>query len=176
MKTGLNLGCGGRISDEEGVINVDIREWPSWKDAKKLGAKFAIADLNDDWPWKDNSFDVINAKDIYEHLPDIIHTMAESYRVLKPGGIIHLWVPTTDSLAAFADPTHKSFWNLNTFYYFTYTKHSDWKEPIYSDLIKERFILEKAKVFIYRDLPNSRGVYVRLRKPEPGATMDEEEE
>lgn len=161
----LNLGCGNKFSIDEGAVNVDIREYSSWKTAREQGIQFQIADLNVDWPWKDNTVDHIYAKDIVEHLPDQIHTMMEAYRVLKPGGMFHIWVPTTDSLAAFADPTHKSFWNVNTFYYFTDNKCENWAEPIYSEQIPKRFKLLAAKAFMYRDLPLSRGVYAQLQKP-----------
>jgi len=170
----LNLGCGNRLAIGDDSVNVDIREYESWKAAKEQGCKFQLADLNDGWPWKDDSVETIHAKDIFEHLPDQIHTMMEAYRVLKPGGMLHLWVPTTDSLAAFADPTHKSFWNVNTFYYFTTNKADSWEKPIYSEAIPNRFTLVAAKPFIYRDLPMSRGIYVQLQKPNP-AEDDKEE-
>lgn len=165
----LNLGCGNRVAQGEDALNVDCREYGSWASAKTQGANFLITDLNVDWPWKDNSIESIHAKDIFEHLPDQIHTMMEAYRVLEPGGMLHVWVPTTDSLAAFADPTHKSFWNVNSFYYFTTNKAKDWAEPIYSEQIPNRFELIAAKPFIYRDLPMSRGIYVQLQKPKPAA-------
>ncbi len=165
----LNLGCGNRVAKGDETINVDIHEFESWKAAKEQGCNFQIADLNNDWPWQDDSIESIMAKDIFEHLPDQIHTMMEAYRVLQPGGMLHIWVPTTDSLAAFADPTHKSFWNINTFYYFTTEKNEGWSEPIYSEQIPNRFELVAVKPFIYRDLPMSRGVYVQLRKPNPAA-------
>lgn len=168
----LNLGCGHAAVKE--ALNVDIHEYEYWESYRKQGAEFLIADLNEDWPWKDNSIEMIHAKDIFEHLPDQIHTMSEAYRVLQPGGMLHIWVPTTDSLAAFADPTHKSFWNANTFYYFTTTKAKEWKVPIYSTIIIKRFTLIAAKPFIYRDLPQSRGIYVQLQKPDGKDVNDDD--
>ena len=170
----LNLGCGQSIVKD--AINVDIYEYEFWQLSKKQGIEFLVADLNENWPWRDNSVEAIRAKDIFEHLPDQIHTMGEAYRVLQPGGMLHIWVPTTDSLAAFADPTHKSFWNVNTFYYFTDNKAKEWKVPIYAEKITQRFKLLAAKPFIYRDLPQSRGIYVQLQKPDLSAIMDEEGE
>jgi hypothetical protein len=63
---------------------------------------------------------------VYAHLPNRenrhplaqIHVMNEAYRVLQPGGIFDIEVPTTDGRGAFQDPTHRSYWNLNSFLYF----------------------------------------------------------
>jgi GT2 family glycosyltransferase len=101
----LNLGCSDRMSD--GFLNVDICEPCDVK-----------TDLREAWPWKDSSVEEIRAWDIIEHLPSAIHTMNEAFRVLKPGGRFDIIVPTTDGRGAFQDPTHVSFWNRNSFFYF----------------------------------------------------------
>lgn len=104
--TRLNLGC----SDAHfpGYVNVDICE-PADQ----------LVDLSKTWPWEDGSVDEIEAYDIIEHLPNKIFTMNELWRVLKPGGIVHIKVPTTDGVGAFSDPTHVSFWNRSSFWYYT---------------------------------------------------------
>lgn len=76
-------------------------------------------DLNDSWPFDDGSAGVIRAADCFEHLRDPLHTMKELYRVLAPGGYALLQVPSTDGRGAFQDPTHVSFWNENSFLYYT---------------------------------------------------------
>ncbi|MFM6367255.1 MAG: class I SAM-dependent methyltransferase, partial [Dolichospermum sp.] len=38
--------------------------------------------------------------------------------ILKPGGIVDISVPSTDGRGAFQDPTHVSFWNINSFLYY----------------------------------------------------------
>ena len=101
----LNLGCSDQILD--GFLNVDVSE-PCDQ----------IADLRGAWPWPDSSIAAIRAHDIIEHLPDKIHTMNEAWRVLKPGGRMEIVVPTTDGRAAFQDPTHVSFWNRHSFWYY----------------------------------------------------------
>jgi SAM-dependent methyltransferase len=102
----LNLGCSDRHFAE--FINVDCVE-PADQ----------IADLCKSWPWADSSADEIRAWDIIEHLPDKIHTMNEAWRVLKPGGVFDIEVPTTDGPGAWQDPTHNSWWNRNSFFYYT---------------------------------------------------------
>jgi SAM-dependent methyltransferase len=104
----LNLGC--HRNAMSGWINVDIEPY----DGVDL-----CTDLNAPWPWPDNSIDYIRAYDIVEHLTAPIHTMNEAWRVLKPFGAMEILVPSTDGRGAFQDPTHVSFWNANTFAYFT---------------------------------------------------------
>ncbi len=81
------------------------------------------ADLNGPWPLADNSVGVIRASDAIEHLRDPIHTMNEAYRVLADGGFFLISVPSTDGRGAFQDPTHVSFWNQNSFWYYTKASH-----------------------------------------------------
>ena len=45
--------------------------------------------------------------------------MKEIYRCLAPYGWALIEVPSTDGRGAFQDPTHVSFWNSNSFWYYT---------------------------------------------------------
>lgn len=101
----LNLGCSS--AHHEGYTNVDL-----------VPPADEIVDLSLRWPWKDNSVVAILGIDIVEHLPDKMHTMNEMWRVLMPGAIAELEVPTTNGECAFADPTHVSFWNRRSFFYY----------------------------------------------------------
>lgn len=76
-------------------------------------------DLNGTWPFADSSVGVVRAFDVFEHLREPLHTMRELYRVLAPGGWAFVQVPSTDGRGAFQDPTHVSFWNENSFRYYT---------------------------------------------------------
>jgi SAM-dependent methyltransferase len=49
----------------------------------------------------------------------VVGLMNELYRVLAPGGWIISRTPSTDGRGAFQDPTHVSFWNPNSFWYYT---------------------------------------------------------
>ncbi|MCP4677907.1 MAG: methyltransferase domain-containing protein [Deltaproteobacteria bacterium] len=108
----VNLGCNQIILP--GWINVDIHSFEGVD---------LVANLEQSWPWKDDSIHYIRAFDIVEHLADPIHTMNEAWRVLDNGGILEIWVPSTDGRGAFQDPTHKSFWNCNSFLYYSKTHH-----------------------------------------------------
>ena len=76
-------------------------------------------DLNESWPIPDDSVGVLRAYDALEHLRDPIHSMSEAYRVLAPGGFFMISVPSTDGRGAWADPTHVSYWNSQSFRYYT---------------------------------------------------------
>lgn len=112
----------GTWADGEGLLKLDLggrlNAWHGYTTVDLFDADI-VADLNNTWPFKDNSVGVIRASHIFEHLKDPIHTMNEVYRVLAPGGWLLLDVPSTDGRGAFQDPTHVSFWNENSMWYYT---------------------------------------------------------
>jgi glycosyltransferase involved in cell wall biosynthesis len=76
-------------------------------------------DLNERWPFEDGSVGVFRAHDALEHIKNPIHVMKEAYRCLAPNGWFLTLTPSTDGRGAFQDPTHISFWNSNSFWYYT---------------------------------------------------------
>jgi SAM-dependent methyltransferase len=82
-----------------------------------------ICDLNEPWPFADNSVSAFRAYDIIEHIADKQHFMRELHRCLVPGGWALIQVPSTDGRGAFCDPTHVSFWNELSFWYYTRPSH-----------------------------------------------------
>ena len=104
----VDLGCGARKAP--GYIGVDIFPAPGVD---------IVADLSTAFPFEDNSVDELRAYDFIEHVPDRLRTMNEIWRVCKNGALVDLFVPSTDGRGAFQDPTHVSFWNVNSFKYFT---------------------------------------------------------
>jgi SAM-dependent methyltransferase len=103
----VDLGCGPRKAD--GFIGVDVSLVPGVD---------IVADLNRRFPFADSSVDCVRAHDTVEHLHDRIHTMNEIWRICKPGAVVDIRVPSTDGRGAFQDPTHVSFWNVNSFQYY----------------------------------------------------------
>jgi len=115
----LNLGCGQIKFD--GYLNVDIGEFTN-PDQR--------VDLNvTPWPWKDNEFGHIVAKDILEHLGDsnehFIEILKEMYRVSDNGAIWEIQVPHWRCDIALDDPTHKRLLTLGTFMLFNQKKNFD---------------------------------------------------
>lgn len=78
-----------------------------------------IFDLNKyPYPFKDNVFDNILCFSILEHLHNLIKTMDEIYRILKPGGRVYILVPHFSDSASFTDITHTRFFSVRSFDYF----------------------------------------------------------
>ena len=109
----LELGSGKRpyeAKEGEEVIHLDKVKLPDVE---------VVWDLNKfPWPFKDNEFDVVIARHVLEHLDDLINVMGEIWRILKPRGILKVWVPYFSSVNAFSDLTHRHFFTLHTFDYF----------------------------------------------------------
>jgi SAM-dependent methyltransferase len=105
----LNIGCGrGHIPD---AVNIDVTD--------RTGPD-VVHDLNQrPWPFADDRFDVLHARDVIEHLDDTVAAMEEIHRVCRPGATVHLTVPHFSAAGAFTDPTHRRFFSLSTFDYFT---------------------------------------------------------
>ena len=104
----LNLGCGEKRLPEH--INIDLRPGP---------AVDVVADCLR-LPFADNSAEAVRAFDFLEHVANDrrIQIIEEIWRVLKDGGLFEHLTPSTDGRGAFQDPTHLSFWNLNSWFYF----------------------------------------------------------
>src|SRR5215475_5545706 len=101
----LNLGC-GKAADVS-FVNVDREAGPGVD---------VVWDLDRaPWPWDFNSVFTIRAFDIFEHVDDPLLFMSEVYRVLEPGGSIHLRVNYWKNENAYTDPTHKRFCTEHTF-------------------------------------------------------------
>ncbi len=81
-------------------------------------------------PFKDESFDSINAIHVLEHIPNIVKVMNEAWRVLKPDGQFNVRVPLFPTIGSISDPTHVRFFIVPTFDYFTVRgKLTGLKEP-----------------------------------------------
>jgi hypothetical protein len=113
---------GGAFSKPDGYLSIDLQQ----------GADY-VCDIREGLPLlADNSVGCIRAYDFLEHIPHCrdstcthqkahctVGLMNELYRVLVPGGWLLTNTPSTDGRGAFQDPTHCSFWNSNSFFYYT---------------------------------------------------------
>jgi ubiquinone/menaquinone biosynthesis C-methylase UbiE len=103
----LNLGAGNHIHDK--AINHDrLKHRPEID---------VVHDLNVlPWPWKDNSFAQVCASSVFEHLDiDLLTTLNEVWRILRPGGTLRVKVPHWQHDNAYADPTHRRPYSLRSF-------------------------------------------------------------
>jgi ubiquinone/menaquinone biosynthesis C-methylase UbiE len=67
----------------------------------------------------DASVDEIHSESFFEHIENLEALMREIVRVLKPGGRNYLFVPHFSNPMYYSDYTHRRFFGLYTFYYFS---------------------------------------------------------
>ena len=109
----LNLGCGTDIRagwvnlDKVGLPGVDIAH-----DLEKLPL-----------PFESESFDLVCAKDVLEHV-NYIDLLREVHRILRPSGVFEIQVPHFTSIDNYVDPTHVKRFSIRTFDFFVNNKHS----------------------------------------------------
>ena len=133
-----------RWSDLNGLRKIDLcggHSKPDGYESVDLEQGDIKADLNERWPFEDGSVGVFRAHDALEHLKDPIHVMKEAYRCLAPDGWFLTMTPSTDGRGAFQDPTHVSFFNSNSFWYYTRAEQAKYiNTPV-------RFQLNRIKNF-----------------------------
>jgi len=99
----LDVGCG--INKKPGAIGID-RNAASRADV--------LAELDSfPYPFRDSSFDALQAVHVIEHLSDVIRTMEEFHRLVRAGGEVFIVTPHYTDFSSFCDPTHR--WHLNSF-------------------------------------------------------------
>jgi len=99
----LDVGCG--IKKKPGAIGLD-RNPASRPDV--------LADLDRfPYPFRDSSFDALQAIHVIEHVSDVIRAMEEFHRIVRPGGEVLIVTPHYTDFSSFCDPTHR--WHLNSF-------------------------------------------------------------
>ena len=121
-KTVLDVGCGDkwiqRYCNADLWVGVDIRK----------GACDVLADA-EHLPFKDNSFDIVLAYSIIEHVKNPYLCMKEWLRVAKE--CVLLWTDYPLTWNAETDPTHLYCWSpkiLRQFLSLFNVKTSDWVE------------------------------------------------
>jgi predicted SAM-dependent methyltransferase len=102
----LNLGSGEFL--KEGFVNVDYYS-------------SAMPDISHDlnqipYPFEDNSFELVEADHVLEHLMNPFQVMGELRRICSPGAIIHIRVPHFSRGFTHAD--HKRGFDVTFPYYF----------------------------------------------------------
>ncbi len=105
----LELGCGQKPHpDRVGIDRIDLP-----------GVEI-VADLEEGLPFlPDNSVDRIYSQSLLEHIQNLDRLMGEIWRVLKPKGQKHLFVPHFSNPFFYSDYTHKRFFGLYSFEYFS---------------------------------------------------------
>lgn len=113
----LDLGCGENKYKSDNAKDVVIG-----LDIIKAANVDVVWDLEKrPLPFKENEFDLIIASHILEHLQHktFFTIMEELHRILKPDGILKIWVPNCCSPQAYNNPDHKRGFGLGSFGVFT---------------------------------------------------------
>ena len=137
----LHLGCGGKKT--EGAVGVDY-------DPRSQAD--IIHDLNSfPWPLESDSFDRVICEHVLEHLPDLVRTMAEVYRVCKDGAIVDIVSPHFSCVNSWDDPTHKHHFTLATFAYF-HEEHPLAYSDTHFETIESRLTFSRSLVTAFARL------------------------
>jgi len=118
-------------TEKQGLLKIDLASKNKAAVGYKSIEEFYEPDtyvLNGKLPLPDNSVGILNASHILQKIQDKSLIMSEIHRVLAHGGWAFIEVPSTDGRGAFQDPTHVSFWNENSFLYYTEKKYGDFIE------------------------------------------------
>jgi len=65
--------------------------------ARARGIEMHLGSLNDA-PWPEGHFDAVALRDVLEHLPEARAELARIHRLLRPGGLLYIWVPNIGAL------------------------------------------------------------------------------
>ncbi|MGK7391179.1 MAG: class I SAM-dependent methyltransferase [Candidatus Cyclobacteriaceae bacterium M2_1C_046] len=108
----IELGCG--TTKMENAIGIDALDLP--------GVDF-VTNLENGLPFlPDNSVDEIHSSHFLEHIENFEVLLREIHRVLKPNGKKFIAVPHFSNPYYYSDYTHKRFFGLYTFDYFSLEK------------------------------------------------------
>jgi len=122
----LNFGCGHQ--KKEGFVNIDCYD---------TGKQDLVLDLNNLWPWEENSVDEVHMIHFLEHLsPDPterISFMRQLYHVCKDKAKIKIIVPHPRHDNFLNDPTHVWAITEETFNLFDLEKNKFWRDNGYSN-------------------------------------------
>lgn len=120
----LDVGCGMGDFPEAikhycphlEVYGVDIsRKAISLAKKRARKVELRVADVQK-LPFKDKSFDAVTCFDLLEHVESPKRALAEIYRVLKPKGLFHTFIPTEHNLFSLEGPLIKLGWRAKEVY------------------------------------------------------------
>ena len=122
----LNLGCGSDY--RMGWLNTDVGNVE--KDLE--------VDMNREFPFEDNIFDLTYSSHVLEHLQDVEFSVNEMIRITKKDGKIVLLLPHYSSFTVYTDLSHKR----SGFSYFTFGE--DWVNHNINSKVK---VLKRKLIF-----------------------------
>jgi ubiquinone/menaquinone biosynthesis C-methylase UbiE len=142
----LELGCGNRKINRQ-AIGVDILDYP---DVDIVGDVYEALAL-----FPNQSVDAVYSYHFVEHVPDVARLISELSRIVKVNGHVEFVAPHFSNPYFYSDPTHRSFYGLYTFCYFTNKSPFARQVPTYGyksgfDIFKVDLIFKSTRPFIVR--------------------------
>jgi SAM-dependent methyltransferase len=131
-KQALHIGCG--MHKMPGAIGLDIVDLP--------GVDVVVDLERESIPFPDNSFEIVYAHHVLEHITRLNDVLTELHRVCRPGARIEIVVPYFTCVGAFGDPTHVRFFTYGTFEHFTETKNKE----LYTWFSSTRFAIKYRRI------------------------------
>jgi predicted SAM-dependent methyltransferase len=107
-------------------------------DVTALSGVNLVCDLAQGLPLASGSVDEVICVHVLEHINDLKAIMKEIHRVLKPGGILKIWVPHCFSPIAFGDSTHVRFFTFETLSQFDKNSPGSYYYDFHFELIQSR--------------------------------------
>ena len=104
----LDLGCGNK--KRPGTIGVDYNTRVDGDICHDLNVF--------PYPFESETVDRVYIDNCLEHLDSPLNVMEEIHRILKIGAEVKVIVPYFRSPSAFHDPTHKTFYTVESFSYY----------------------------------------------------------
>lgn len=142
----LDLGCGSNKNDSN-LIGIDKIDY---ENVDIVGDVYEILNCI-----PSNRIASITSNHFVEHLEDLELFLDLCSRALIPGGKLNICVPHFSNPYFYSDPTHKRFFGLYTFCYFSKCSFLSRKVPIYEH--KVGFQLQKISMVF----KSSKPFYVR---------------
>jgi predicted SAM-dependent methyltransferase len=143
----FDLGCGP--SKKEGYLGIDKLALPGVDYVTDIEKGFSFL--------PENSVDEIYSSNFLEHVNDLEILMKECHRIIKPKGILNIYVPHFSNPWFYSDYTHKRFFGIYTFLYFSTNNHKYRRgvPDFYTDFkfqVIEQKLIFKSPPFYFRNL------------------------
>ncbi len=154
----LDVGCGAgaflsKLGPQWEAYGTDLNAVAAERAREEFGIQVRVGRLTE-LGYPAGFFDVVNLRGVLEHFEDPFAYLAESFRILKPGGLAAINTPNIDSLCAWVyrekfrlvDPRfHITYFSTRTLrrileraglrvertrYFYLGTPYADWKDAI----------------------------------------------
>ncbi|PYV45501.1 MAG: methyltransferase type 11 [Acidobacteria bacterium] len=137
----LELGCGNRkrVKNSVGIDVIDYDCVDIVGDIFEVLREISSQSINE-----------IHSHHFFEHISDVGLLMAELSRILKPDGILKIVVPHFTNPYYYSDYTHRNFFGLYSFSYFSDDSLLKRRVPHY--LNASSFLLSKVKL-VFKSTP-----------------------